>query len=139
MRTFLQLALSDVLFLMALGTIGALYNGSIHLAGVVAIVAVLAVFGIAACNALRIAWRGAGDTSHLNLAVAVCPMIAMLGTVSGFLIAFSGGSGDVQERVLGASTGLASTFVGVACSILLMGQEHLLRSQDVNKSGCSCR
>ena len=54
-RRFLQLALSDVLFLMALGTIAALYSGSIHLAGIVAIVAVLAVFCIAACNALRIA------------------------------------------------------------------------------------
>lgn len=124
MTRLLQVALIDVLFLLALGTLGVLYSGEVHSAGLVAIAAVLIVFGIAAVYALRQAARGL--PADLELAISVCPMLAMLGTVAGFLIAFSADSGDVQERVLGASTGLVSTFVGVACAVVLMVTAKLL-------------
>lgn len=125
MSRFLQLVLINVLFAIGLGTAGALYSGDVHPAGVVAIVAVLGIYVVASAYALWRAWYG--RTVDLELAVNVCPMVAMLGTVAGFLIAFSGATGDVQERVLGASTGLVSTFVGVACAIVLMCQQRLLR------------
>lgn len=125
MVRFLQLALIDVLFVLALGTLGVLFNGHIHMAGIVAIVAVLAVFCVSALYALW--WTKNGKPVDLELPIAICPMIAMLGTVAGFLIAFSGGTGDVQDRVLGASTGLASTFIGIACAIVLMVEQRLCR------------
>lgn len=121
----LQVALIDVLFLLALGTLRVLYSGEIHAAGLIAIVAVLIVFGVSAAYALRKASRG--EPADLELPIAALPMISMLGTVAGFLVAFSGESGDVQQRVLGASTGLVSTFVGIACALVLMGQQRLLR------------
>ncbi len=124
---FLQLALIDVIFGLALATLAYLYSGTIHSAGLVAIAAVLAVFAISAGYALLQARRG--QPADLELAVNVSPMIAMLGTVAGFLIAFSGGTGDVQERVLGASTALASTFVGIACAVVLMVQARMLKGE----------
>lgn len=124
MTRFLQVALIDVLFVLALGTANHVYKGEIHTAGIAAIAAVLAVFCVSAAYALRCAWRKL--PADLDLPIQVCPMLSMLGTVAGFLVAFSGAEGDVQERVLGASTGLVSTFVGIACAIVLMAQARLL-------------
>lgn len=124
---FLQLVLIDVLYIIALATVGALYHGHVHTAGLVAIAAVLAVFCTAAAYALRIAWRNAGDIAHLELAANICPMIGITGVASGFLIALSGGTDDIQERVVGASSGLAATVVAVACMGILVVQAHMLR------------
>lgn len=136
-RRFLSLALIDVLFLIALGVLGARYHGHVHPAGNIAIAVVLAVFCVSSGYGLLCAFgRLHYKPEHLDLAIAVCPMIALMATVSGFLIAFSGGTEDVQQRVLGASTGLSATFVGIACAVVLMAQAHILHEP---KSGCACR
>lgn len=124
MTRVLKLALVNVLFALALGTLAILYEGKIHAAGVIASACVLAVFAVSAAYALRQAYHG--ETADLELPIAALPMLSMLGTIAGFLIAFSADAGDVQERVLGASTGLVSTFVGIACAIVLMVEQRLV-------------
>lgn len=135
MRRFLQLVLIDSLFLLALVTAGVQYGGHIHTAGLIAIVVVLLVFGAAAGYALWMAYRGSGDTAHIDLAANLCPMIGIAGVAAGFLVALSGGTEDVQARIVGASSGLAATVVAVACMGLLEVQAHMLRGP---KRGC-CR
>jgi hypothetical protein len=85
-----------------------------------------------------LAWRGdpkaepkveARSLEHVALAIRICPMLAMLGTASGFLIAFAGSTDDVQGRVAGASTGIVATIVGIACTIVLTLRRHLLDEQ----------
>lgn len=135
MTRFLQLCLIDVVYALALGTAGVTYAGHIHTAGLVAIAAVLVVFLAGAGYALRMAYAGRGDISHLELAANLCPMIGIAGVASGFLVALSGGTEDVQSRIIGASSGLAATVVAVACMALLEVQGHMLRGP---KGGC-CR
>lgn len=124
---FLELALVDVLFVLSLATAGGLYAGHIHTAGIVAIIFVLVVFGLAAIYALKMAWLGHGDIAHVELAANLCPMIGIAGVAGGFLIALSGGAEDVQARIIGASSGLAATVVAVAAMAVLEVQAHMLR------------
>ncbi len=143
---FLQLSLIDVLFGLALATLAVLYSGHIHTAGLVAIAMVLAVFCVGAAYALRKASRGEGDgAGHLGLAANICPAIGIAGVASGFLIALSGGTDDIQERVIGASSGLAATVVAVACMVVLDVQSHMLRpsfqkcrGSDRCRNDCQC-
>jgi Na+/H+-translocating membrane pyrophosphatase len=126
-RLFLRWLLVNVLFALALAGAAVAYNGQVHQAALVAVSVVLLVYALAAGHAGRLAWRDdRRDHPHLLLAIEVTPMLSMLGTVAGFLIAFAGTAGDVQQRVLGASTGLISTFVGIACTAVLMLLRTLL-------------
>ena len=131
---FLRWALVNALATVAFVAAALSYQGEIHTAGRVAAALVLAVFVLASGYCGVLAWR-ADDVSprldsrsleHVALAIRVCPMLAMLGTASGFLIAFAGSQEDVQQRVAGASTGIVATVVGVACTIVLMLERHLL-------------
>ena len=131
MTVFLRWTLVNVTFLAALIVAGFTYHGDVHVAGKVSVFAVLAVYTLASAHAGVLAFRALPDRAgHLSLAIRACPMGAMLGTITGFLIAFSGTSADVQQRVLGASTGLTATFIGVACALALMLQQHLLGPSD---------
>lgn len=129
---FLQWALVTTLALVAFVVAFASYHGHVHAAGKVSAGIVLAVFGLASAYCGLLAWRadnGRTDSrslEHVSFAIRVCPMLAMLGTATGFLIAFTGTTEDVQQRVAGASTGIVATVVGVACTIVLMVQRHLL-------------
>lgn len=130
MRLFLGLSLIDTIFLIALGTLGAHFHGHVHPAGNIAIGAVLAVFCVSAGYALLLAYRGDRDRQgHLGFAANVCPAIGIAGVASGFLIALSGSSGDAQQRVFGASSGLAATVVAVSCMVVLDFQAHLLKCE----------
>ena len=132
---FLRWALVNALAAVAFVAAFASYDGDVHAVGKVAAGVVLAVFVLASGHCGVLAWRLDGGASrraaargfeHVALAIRVCPMVAMLGTASGFLIAFSGSAEDVQQRIAGASTGIVATVVGVACTIVLMLQRHLL-------------
>ena len=128
-RRFLSLALIDVVFLTTLVTLGARYYGHIHPAGLVAIALALSVFCAAAGYALRLAYHGHPDRGeHVGFAANVCPAIGIAGVAMGFLLALSGGTENVQERVIGASSGLAATVVAVACYVVLDVQAHILKS-----------
>jgi hypothetical protein len=132
---FLRWALVNALATVAFVAAAISYHGEIHVVGRIAAAIVLAVFALASAYCGVLAWR-AGDSAtrhldqrsleHVALAIRVCPMLAMLGTASGFLIAFAGSVDDVQQRVAGASTGIVATVVGVACTIVLMLERHLL-------------
>lgn len=120
MTAFLRVALVNCLFVVALIAGRVSYDGHIHPAGKAAICAVLAVYCYGAFWALK------GRTEHTHLAIRLAPMVALLGSVAGFLIAFSGDVGDVQQRVLGASTGLVATFVGIAAAAALTIQAAIV-------------
>lgn len=70
--------------------------------------------------------------SHIHFGASLCPMLGLLGTVSGFLIAFSSASDQDQLNRLieGASTALASTFIGILCGLVLSFERHLLIHRD---------
>ena len=132
---FLRWALVNALALVAFITATTSYHGHVHTVGKVSAGIVLVVFALASGYCGLLAWRADGRVSggadvrgldHVSFAIRVCPMLAMLGTASGFLIAFTGSTDDVQQRVAGASTGIIATVVGVACTIVLMLQRHLL-------------
>ena len=134
-RLFLEWALMIALSVVAFAAAAASYHGHVHTVGKVSAAVVLSVFALASGYCGWLAWRADPHSSgaargrqleHVSLAIRVCPMLAMLGTASGFLIAFSGSTTDVQQRVAGASTGIVATVVGVACTILLMLQRHVL-------------
>jgi hypothetical protein len=131
LRWVLVVSLATVAFVAAALS----YQGQIHAAGRVAAAIVLTVFLVTSSYCGVLAWRAdergkrgldARSLEHVALAIRVCPMLAMLGTASGFLIAFAGSAEDVQQRVAGASTGIVATVVGVACTIVLMLERHLL-------------
>ena len=129
---FLRWALVTTLALVAFVVAFVSYHGDVHTVGKGSAAVVLAVFSSASAYCGLLAWRadeGRADhrsLEHVSFAIRVCPMLAMLGTASGFLIAFTGSTEDVQQRVAGASTGIVATVVGVACTIVLMLQRHLL-------------
>lgn len=132
---FLRWALVNSLAVVAFLAAALSYHGDIHTVGRAAAALVLGVFTLASAYCGVLAWRAdtvaargvdARSLEHVGLAIRVCPMLAMLGTASGFLIAFSGSAEDVQQRVAGASTGIVATVVGVACTIVLMLERHLL-------------
>lgn len=132
---FLRWALVNALAAVAFVAAAVAYAGQVHSVGKLAAGVVLVVFAAASANCGVLAWRAdsqhargvdARGLEHVAFAIRVCPMIAMLGTASGFLIAFAGSTDDVQQRVAGASTGIVATVVGVACTIVLMLERHLL-------------
>lgn len=133
-QIFLKWALINVLFLLALGVGMVSYGGKVEVAGKVATGVVILVYLAASAMSGYAAWRMdlgkrlhlARNLPHLSLAIEISPMIAMLGTVGGFMIAFGSSAGDVQHRVIGASTGLAATLVGISCTVVLMVIRHLL-------------
>lgn len=126
-QSFLKWSLVNVLFALALVTGATMYSGHVEAAGKIAIGAVLVVYVAASAYAGNRAWsEDKRGLNHISLAIELSPMIAMLGTVGGFLIAFGSSAGDVQHRVIGASTGLAATIVGISCTVVLMVQRHII-------------
>ena len=132
---FLRWALVTTLTLVVFAVAATSYHGHVHTVGKISVAIVLTVFAFATAYCGVLAWRADGTATgqqtnrgldHVALAIRICPMLAMLGTASGFLIAFTGTSADVQQRVAGASTGIVATVAGVACTIVLMLQRHLL-------------
>lgn len=132
---FLRWVLVNALTIVAFSASWLAYDGHLHPTGAVAAAVVLFVFALATGYCGLLAWRAderaepQADTrslEHVAFAIRVCPMLAMLGTASGFLIAFAGSTDDVQQRVAGASTGIVATIVGIACTIVLMLERHLL-------------
>lgn len=128
---FLRLLLLDSLFGCALAAARLSYHRHIHPAGLVAVTAVLVLFAVGAAACLWLAWRGkdARILDDIGILSERLPGVAMLGTVSGFLIALSANTGDVQERAVGASTALAATFVGIACWLVLGLQHRMLERE----------
>jgi disulfide bond formation protein DsbB len=133
-QTFLKWALVNVLFLLALGVGLVSYAGKVEIAGKLAGAVVILIYVLASGYVGRAIWqrsksefliRNPLKLKPLSLAIELTPMVAMLGTVAGFLIAFGSSVGDVQTRVIGASTGLASTFIGIACTVVLMVIRHI--------------
>lgn len=131
---FLRLALVNALFAVGLVAARVTYDGHIHAAGKACIVVVLAVYAVAAVYGMLLAYRDGpklhrfppAGVRHITLAIKLLPQLALLGSVSGFLIALSGSSEDVQQRVVGAATGLTATFVGISCAVCLTVQRHLI-------------
>lgn len=128
---FVKWALVNVIYAVTLLSARLLYHGHVQSIGLVAVSAVLALFVCASGYAGWKIWKLGqfplhdGESKHISLAIELAPKLAMLGTVGGFLIAFSAASGDVQQRVLGASTGLAATFVGIFTMIALEIIRHI--------------
>lgn len=123
-KLFLRWALVNVLFLIALIVAAISYSGPVPTAAKLVITAVFTVYVCASVFAGVLSWKEQKDRDHhLSEAIGLCPMVAMLGTVSGFLIALSGSTTDtahIQDKVLGASSGLLATFVGISCAIVLV-------------------
>jgi hypothetical protein len=128
---FYRILLINSVFVCALVAARLSYHRHIHPAGLVAIAAVLVLYAAGAAACIWIA-AGDGDRDDDRILEDVhelaerLPAVAMLGTVSGFLIALSSSSGDVQHRATGASTALAATFVGIAAWLVLGLQHRLL-------------
>lgn len=131
---FLRWALINVLFIIALIVGRIAYHGHVRTGALIAISGVLATYLVANVQLGISTWEASHRRSvharFLREAIALCPMIAMLGTVSGFLIAFTGDASNVQQRVAGASTGLTATFVGIASTAVLMLLRHVLTNED---------
>lgn len=124
---FVKWALVNAVYAIVVAGAGLSYHGKVHSIGLAAIGAVLALFAVASGYAGYLLWDdGLVNKRHLSLAIELAPKLAMLGTVGGFLIAFSASAGDVQHRVLGASTGLAATFVGIFTMITLEVIRHIV-------------
>lgn len=123
-RLFLRWALINTLFGASLITAAISYSGSVPTPAKLAIGAVFSVFAVASAYAGKLSWDdGKDEEHHLSEAIGLCPMVAMLGTVSGFLMALSNDSSDVsnfQQKVAGASSGLLATFVGISCAVVLI-------------------
>ena len=135
-REFLRWLVVEVATVAGLVAARLGYHGHIHAAGLAAIAGVLTVFGFASGACGLIAWRqGAGRPADPRLLHDIdeckeaCPAVAMLGTVSGFLIALSA-HGDLQQRATGAATALAATFVGIGCWLALKLQHRLVARRD---------
>lgn len=126
---FLKWALVNVLFVVGLVAAKLQYHAHVPTPAAIAVAAVLAVYAFGSAWGGYLSWheRQLGHW-HLIEAANYCPKVAMLGTVSGFLIAFSGDAGSAAERVRGASTSLIATFVGIACMLVLEAQHHVLRT-----------
>lgn len=133
---FLRWALINVLFAAGLITAAISYSGEIPTPAKLAIGAVFSVYLVASGYAGRLAWLELKDEKHhLSEAIGLCPMVAMLGTVSGFLMALSSNSSDVtnfQDKVAGASSGLLATFVGISCAVVLVLIQLPLKDHDAS-------
>lgn len=145
---FLRLLLVDSLFGCALAAGAVAYNGGIHPVAAVAVGVVLAAFAAGAGLCLWLAWtqpvrdakgtvwvaasrsqrkRLLDDVAHLAESL---PGLALMGTAAGFLIALVGDTAQVQHRIAGAATGIVSTFIGVACWLVLSAQHRMLARRD---------
>jgi hypothetical protein len=136
----LRLGLLNSLFALALVSARVAYGGRVHPVAYVAVALVLLVYAAGAVQAARMAlWRPDGrhelerawqqGLARLDRLAARCPKVAMAGTVAGFLIAFSGSTDDVAQRVRGASTGLAATLIGIVAMLLLELQHDWLAAR----------
>lgn len=126
---FLKLLLVDSLFGCALAA-AALAYPELHPIATVAIAAVLVAFSAGAAICAFEAWRfpvvsrrRLNDVSQL---AELLPGLALMGTAAGFMLALSGDTAGVQHRISGAATGIASTFVGVACWLVLSAQHRMI-------------
>jgi hypothetical protein len=136
----LRLALLNSLFALALVAARLAYGAHVHPVAYVAVGVVLFVYGAGSVQAIRMAlwpegrrfdpdrdWQA--GLRRLDRLAARCPKVAMAGTVAGFLIAFSGSTADVAQRVRGASTGLAATLTGIVAMLLLELQHDWLAAR----------
>lgn len=123
--TLVRLAVVQALSLTAFIALALSFGPRVHLVAWLDIAVVLVLYAAASLRASVVAVRG-GSLRALDEAISLAPMLAMLGTIAGFVIAFGASADDVQGRVLGASTGLAATFVGVACAALLRIQRYVI-------------
>ena len=129
---FLRLLLIDSLFGCALVAGAIAYHGKIHPIAVVAVAVVLVAYAAGAAVCLWLAWNGnrkrlLNDVGELAERL---PGLALMGTAAGFIIALSGDTAQVQHRIAGAATGIVSTFVGVACWLVLSAQHRMLARRD---------
>ena len=133
---FLKWTLINVLFVIFLIVTAITYNGHIPALADLAIGVVLLTYAIASALLGIELWHT--DDKHrvyvrvpfVGEAIRLLPMMAMLGTVSGFLVALGGSASDVQHRVSGASTSLSATFIGIAATILLKIQHYVFTDRD---------
>lgn len=131
-RLFLLILLANSLFGCALAAGAFAYKGHVHPVALVAVGVVLAAFAAGAAACLFLAWRGTNkrllnDVAHL---AELLPGLALMGTAAGFLIALSGDPAHIQHRIAGAATGIISTFIGVACWLMLSFQHRMLARGD---------
>lgn len=137
----LRVAVLNSLFALALVAARLAYHGHMHPVVYVAVAVVLTVYVGGAVQVVRMAMRSRVRTDderqawqsglrRLDRLAARCPKVAMIGTVMGFLIAFSGSTDDVAQRVRGASTGLVATLIGIASMLLLELQHDWLSVRD---------
>ncbi len=128
MSLFLRWTLLNVLYLVALATLAGAHGGEVVGLARWFVLAILAVYAIASAYAGLLSLRGEkAGLPHLLLAADVCQYLGLLGAATGFLVALSGDDlATVQQRVAGASIGLAATAVGVACSVVLLVEAHLI-------------
>ena len=131
---FLRWALINVLFVVGLIVARIAYKGHIPFVAYVAIGIVLLTYGIASVTLGLETWREDRrwyvDVPFVGEAIRLLPMMAMLGTVSGFLIALTGDPNQVAHRISGAATALSATFIGIAATILLKVQHYLLTNRE---------
>jgi hypothetical protein len=129
MRLFQRILLVDSLYGSALAG-GALAYPHVHPVALVAIGFVLFAFAVGAAVCAYEAWRFPAVSKRRLDDVAELaerlPGLALLGTAAGFLLALSGDSADVQQRISGAATGIVSTLVGVACWLVLSAQHRMI-------------
>lgn len=138
-RLVLRLAVLNSLFALALVAARLAYRGHVHPVVYVAVGVVLVVYAAGAVQATRMMWLSWGGSElddawqqgllRLDRLAARCPKVAMAGTVTGFLIAFSGSTADVAQRIRGASTGLAATLIGIVAMLLLELQHDWLAAR----------
>lgn len=139
----LRLVVLNSLFALALVAARLAYGGHVHPVAYAAVGLVLAVYAAGAVQVVRMAWwrpdtRGEFERAwqqglrRVDRLAARCPKVAMAGTVTGFLIAFSGSTADVAQRVRGASTGLAATLIGIVAMLLLELQQDWLAARETD-------
>lgn len=130
---FVRWVAFNALFIGGLITAALAYHGHVHAVVYVAVGAVLAIYLGGALYTGKHAWEGQVTHRHANRIDRIagyCPKVAMLGTVTGFLIAFSSSTGDYRTRILGAATALIATWVGIACMIALEALADLFEGDE---------
>lgn len=128
-KLFLRWALVNAVYLAVLVAGRLSFHGHIPAVGLVAIGAVLLTYVLASAWAGWLCWQeDKRGVHHVSLAIELAPKLAMLGTISGFLLAFGAQTGDVATRVLGASSALSATWVGVSSMIVLEVIRHIVEN-----------
>ncbi len=136
----LRLAVLNSLFGLALVAGRLAYRGHVNPIAYVAVAVVLSVYAAGAVQVVRMALLRTDELGQawqqglrrVDRLAARCPKVAMVGTVAGFLIAFSGSTADVAQRVRGASTGLAATLIGIVAMLLLELQQDWLAARETH-------